>query len=160
MTAIRLKNKNVISRFTLKLNLKIFFVQSAGGVEYPHQWVFWIWHKTIWWWSSCDAGALGNVEKTFIAIAPRSTLARKRSIWEGPIYGLNKTNCILMLNWIVWIRTVWLNWIAKIEMFLTIKLYLHLNSVLMLNWIVWNGTVFDIDTLLTLNWINIEFFDI
>ena len=23
----------------------------------------------------------------------------------------------------------------------------------MLNWIVWNGTVFDIETLLTLNWI-------
>ena len=38
-------------------------------------------------------------------------------------------------------------------MFLTIKLYLHLNSVLMLNRIVWNGTVFDIETLLILNWI-------
>ena len=25
--------------------------------------------------------------------------------------------------------------------------------MLMLNWIVWNGTVFDIETLLTLNWI-------
>ena len=31
---------------------------------------------------------------------------------KGPVYGLNRTNCILMLNWIVWIRTVWLNWIA------------------------------------------------
>ena len=27
------------------------------------------------------------------------------------------------------------------------------NLVLMLNWIVWNGTVFDIETVLTLNWI-------
>ena len=58
-----------------------------------------------------------------------------------------------MLNWIVWIRTVWLNRITEIEMFLTIKLYLHLNSMLMLNWIVWNGTVFDIENVLTLNWI-------
>ena len=31
---------------------------------------------------------------------------------KGPIYWLNRTNCILMLNWIVWIRTVWLNWLA------------------------------------------------
>ena len=60
-----------------------------------------------------------------------------------------------MLNWFVWIRTVWLNWIARsrIEMFLTLKQYLHLNCVLMLNWIVWNGTVFDIETVLMLNWI-------
>ena len=36
-------------------------------------------------------------------------------------------------------------------MFLTIKLYLHLNCILMLNSIVRNGTVFDIETLLTLN---------
>ena len=34
----------------------------------------------------------------------------------------------------------------EIEIFLTIKPYLHLNSVLMLNWMIWNGTV------LTLNW--------
>ena len=58
------------------------------------------------------AGALGNVDHPFIAIAPRSTLAWNGSTWLGPICGLNRTNCILMLNWIVWIRTVWLNWIA------------------------------------------------
>ena len=56
-----------------------------------------------------------------------------------------------MLNWIVWIRTVWLNWIARNRNIID----LHLNCVLMLNWIVWNGTVFDIETLLTLNWIAI-----
>ena len=38
-------------------------------------------------------------------------------------------------------------------MFLIIKPYLHLNCVLRLNWIVWNWTVFDIETVLTLNWI-------
>ena len=30
---------------------------------------------------------------------------------------------------------------------------LHLNCVHMLNWIIWNWTVFDIETVLTLNWI-------
>ena len=48
-----------------------------------------------------------------------------------------------MLNWIVWIRTVWLDWIAWKK-----NVFLHLNCVLKLNWIVWNGTVFDIDTVL------------
>ena len=59
-----------------------------------------------------------------------------------------------MLNWIVWIRTVWLNWIAWNRNVFDIEtVYLHLNCVLMLNWIVWNVTVFDIETVLTLNWI-------
>ena len=36
-------------------------------------------------------------------------------LWPGMVTrdrALNKTNCILMLNWIVWNRTIWLNWIA------------------------------------------------
>ena len=37
------------------------------------QWVLWIWHKTVWWWGSSNAGALENAEYPFIAIAPRST---------------------------------------------------------------------------------------
>ena len=36
------------------------------------------------------------------------------STWQGPIYGLNRTNSILMLNWILWV-----------------------------NWIAWNRNVFD-----------------
>ena len=55
---------------------------------------------------------LWSAEHPFIAIDPRSTLVQNGSTWLGPIYGLNRTNCIFMLNWIVWIRTVWLNWIA------------------------------------------------
>ena len=59
-----------------------------------------------------------------------------------------------MLNWIVWIKTVWLNWIGwNRNIFDNYAVYLHLNCVLMPNWIVWNGTVFDIETVLTLNWI-------
>ena len=130
-------------------------------------------------WGSSNAGALGNAEYPFIAIAPRSTLCpvgwgcrihrlllcrgvrpppnecpgydTKQSdgevpamlelwgmqstpslpslpgpLWpgvvapdKGPIYGLNRTkpcffhytdflhlNCVFMLNWIVWNRTV------------------------------------------------------
>ena len=41
------------------------------------------------------------------------------------LIGQIELNCVLVLNWIVWNRTVF-----------------HLNCVLMLNWIVWNGTVF------------------
>ena len=33
------------------------------------------------WWSSGNAGDLGNAEHPFIAIAPRSTLARRGSTW-------------------------------------------------------------------------------
>ena len=50
---------------------------------------------------------------------------------KGPIYGLNRTNGIIMLNWIVWNKNVFDN-----------KPYLHLNCMLMLNWIIWNRTVF------------------
>ena len=46
-----------------------------------------------------DTGALGNTKRHFIAIAPRSTLPRRGSTWLGPIYGLNRTNGIIMLNW-------------------------------------------------------------
>ena len=50
-----------------------------------------------------------------------------------------------MLNWIVWIRTVWLNWVAwNRNSFDKLTVYLHLNYMLMLDWIVWNGTDFDI----------------
>ena len=38
-----------------------------------------------------NAGALGDAEHPFIAIAPKSTLARRGSTWYGPIYGLNRT---------------------------------------------------------------------
>ena len=47
---------------------------------------------------------------------------------------------VLILNWISWIRTDWLNWIARNRNVFIIKVYLHLNCVLMLNWIVWNKT--------------------
>ena len=38
------------------------------------------------------------------------------------------------------------------DMFLTMRLYLHVNCIILLSWIVLNGTVFDIQTVLTLNW--------
>ena len=51
---------------------------QGGGVRLP-QWVFWIWHISIWWWGSSNAGALGNMYYTFIAIFPKSTLAQSGS---------------------------------------------------------------------------------
>ena len=74
---------------------------SRGVSPPPHQWVSLIWHKTIWWWGSSNAAALGNAKYPFIAIASSSNVARRGSTWKGLIYGLNRTNSKLMLNWIV-----------------------------------------------------------
>ena len=68
--------------------------------------------------------------------------------------GQIELHCGLMLNWIVWDGTVWLNWIACNRNVPNNKtVYLHLNYVVMLKWIVWNGTVFEIEIVLMLNWI-------
>ena len=50
--------------------------------------------------------------------------------------GLTLNGYVLILNWIIWIRTVWINWIAWNRNFLTIKLSTHakLNS-LKLSWL-------------------------
>ena len=58
--------------------------------------VSWVWYKTIWWWGS-SPGALGNVEYTFIAITPRSTLTRNGCTYYGHIY---------RSNWTIWLFTI------------------------------------------------------
>ena len=69
---------------------------SAGAAEYINCiFCIWmsvqvIWLRTIWWLPSSNAGALGNAEYPFIAIAPRSTLAQNGSTWQGSIYGSNR----------------------------------------------------------------------
>ena len=50
----------------------------------------------VWWWGPSNAEALENTEHSFIAIAPSSTMARRGSTGYGSIYGLNRTNGILM----------------------------------------------------------------
>ena len=60
---------------------------SHHKVMTPPQRVSWIWHKTIWWWGSRNAGALGIAEYLLIAIVPWIFLARSDSTWFGPIYG-------------------------------------------------------------------------
>ena len=82
-----------------KIKPDFFIAQSAGAIKYTDC-------TSAYDTKQSDAGALGNAEHPFIAISRRSTLARNGSTWYGPIYGLNRTNSILMLNWIVWIRTV------------------------------------------------------
>ena len=52
----------------------------GSGVRHS-QWVFWIWHHIIWWWGASKAGALGNVDYLFIALAPRSTLIQSGSTY-------------------------------------------------------------------------------
>ena len=96
-----------------------------------------------WWWCFRECGT-----PHFIAIALRST--RRRVVApDSPVYGLNRTKLILMLNWIVWIRTVGLNWIVWKKCFWQLSCVLKF----VLNWIVWNEIVFDTKTVLKLNWI-------
>ena len=83
----QISKKNIQSRNFTVFSLQTFtlkFISCAhqttidctSAEGYPPRWVSWVWHWTIWWWGSSDAGALGNVEHSFIAIAPRLTLAR------------------------------------------------------------------------------------
>ena len=71
-----------------------------------------IWHKTIWWWGFSNAWALGNDYFPFIAIGLLwpGVVAPDRDLSIGQI----ELNCILMLNWIAWNKTV-----------LMFKLYTH-----------------------------------
>ena len=64
-----------------------------------------------------NVGALRNAEYPFIVIAPRSILARSVSAWNGPINGSNRVvwhlNSVLLLNWIIWNRTVFYIWLCQ-----------------------------------------------
>ena len=95
------------------------------GVRLPPPWVSSIWHKSIWWWGSSNAGALGNAEYLFIAFTLRCLL------WFGVVppdkvlsTGQIELNWVLMLNWILEIELSW-----------------NLYCVLMLKWTVWNRIV-------------------
>ena len=79
--------------FTFEVNkfeLQLHRSQFAGTEEYtdppPHQWVSKTW-QTISWQGSSNAGALGNTEYPFNAIALRSTRTQSGSTWQGPTYG-------------------------------------------------------------------------
>ena len=50
------------------------------GARHPQQ-VSRIWHETIWWWGSSIVRVSGNAKYPFIAIAPRSPLARSGNTW-------------------------------------------------------------------------------
>ena len=64
----------------------------AEGLD-PPQCVSRIWHKTI-----SSFVSLRNVEFLFIAIVPRSTLARSGNTWLGLICGSNRNDW--HLNWV------------------------------------------------------------
>ena len=83
-----------------------------------------------------------------------SLLLRPDTLWPGVVapgrvLSMSQTelNCVIMLNWITWNRTV---------LVFKQRTYVKLNSLKwncygLINWIVWNGTVFDIETVLTVN---------
>ena len=128
---------------------RIHWLHVCRGVRPPPQRVSKLWHYTIWWWVARNAGIWGmqiTSSLPFLPGPPRpGVVAPNRVLSLGPI----ELNCVLMLNWIPWRRTV-----------LTFKMrsYAKLSCLkwtcfCMLNWIIWNRTVFDIETVLTLNWI-------
>ena len=57
----------------------VFYQDSRWWQDPPS--TEWILHWTIWCWGSSNDRDLGNVEHPFIAIAPRSILARNSSTW-------------------------------------------------------------------------------
>ena len=59
----------------------LFLIAQSAGAEDPPPTSVLDMTLKIWWWGSSDAGALGNADYPFIAIAPRSTLARSGSTW-------------------------------------------------------------------------------
>ena len=83
--------------------------------ETPQQ-VSWIWHLTIWWWDSSNAGALRNVEYLFLLPSlpgPLFPEVGAGSLWHGVVaservltMGWIEQNHLLRINWIVWNRTV------------------------------------------------------
>ena len=59
------------------------------------QWMSCIWHKTVWWWGTSNARALGNREYLFITIVHKFTQARSGS-----------TNGVYWTVWhINWVQT-------------------------------------------------------
>ena len=85
-----------------------------------------------------------------VPLCPR-LVARDRVLSMGQI----ELNCVLMLNWMSWNRTVLT---FKLCTSFKLRTYAKLNRLkwncfCMLNGIVWDRTVFDIETVLTLNWI-------
>ena len=58
-------------------------------------WMSILWHYTIWWWGSGNAGDLGSAEYHFIVITSLSNLARSDSTWQGPINGSNSTKLFI-----------------------------------------------------------------
>ena len=81
-------------------------------------------------------GTMGIAEYPFIAIAPRSTLARRGCTWQGLIYGLNRTNGILMLNGIVWLN--WIAWNRNVFFYYETVLKFKLHAYVKLNYLKWN----------------------
>ena len=63
--------------------------------------------------------------------------------------GQIEIKCVLILNWIIWNRTVL---ICKQRTYAQLNC-LKWNCFYMLNWNFWYGTVFDIETVLMLKWI-------
>ena len=66
----------------------------------------WIWHWTIWWLGSSNAGAFGMQNTSTLPSLPCQLWPRVAALDRVLSVGQIELNCVLMLNWIVWNRTV------------------------------------------------------
>ena len=106
------------------------------GVRPPPQRVSWLWYLTIWWWGSVMLELWGMPSTPKLPLLPGPLWPKVVAADKGSIYGSNRNkpwfreftvfafklcihaklnyrielfwllNCILMLNWIAWHRTV------------------------------------------------------
>ena len=92
---------------------KLVTVFSCGPVGWDHRrhlkWIFWIWHSTLWWWGSSNAGALGFRVRLYfhcsqVHCPEMAVLDGVISMGQIELY----TDEWLTLNWIVKNRTVWI----------------------------------------------------
>ena len=104
-------------RWLSRLELQNTTIASCRGVRLS-QWVSCLWHKTIWWWDSSNAGALRMRSTPLLPSLPSQS-------WHGVVapdrvlsMGQIELNCVLTLNWVVWNRTV-----DTYKMDLALKIY-------------------------------------
>ena len=89
-----------IHKSTVIWSCRIHWLHLCTGLKLP-QWLSWIWHKTIWWLSFWEMRSTPLLPSLSGPLWP-GVVAPDRVQSIGQI----ELNCVLMLNWIVWNRTV------------------------------------------------------
>ena len=84
--------------------------------------------------------SMGQIELNCVIML--NWIARNRTVLIFKLRTYAKINCLKrnsfsFLNWIVWTRTIWQNWIAGNR-----NVFWQFCCLLMVNWMVWNRTAY------------------